>query len=129
MLLSALPTCLAALAAESPSPETVLDKRPTKIWNRTGPIQYYADGVVMRTVESTHWHQPLFMIFDSETMPNWFGMPKNEDLASTYSVEYVRAWKRQDDTGQRSLFNGKNLDGRVVKCLPRNRRVGIDEER
>jgi len=57
-------------------------------------IKYYVDGVVVRTVENTHWQQPLFMIFDSETMPNWFGMPKDEDLPSTYSVEYVRAWKR-----------------------------------
>jgi hypothetical protein len=58
-------------------------------------IKYYVDGVVVRTVENTHWHQPLFMIFDSETMPNWFGMPKDEDLPSTYSVEYVRAWKQE----------------------------------
>ena len=58
-------------------------------------IKYYVDGVVVRAVENTHWHQPLFMIFDSETMPNWFGMPKDEDLPSTYSVEYVRAWKQE----------------------------------
>jgi hypothetical protein len=37
------------------------------------------------------------MIFDSETMPKWFGMPDDDDLPSTYSVEYVRAWKRQDE--------------------------------
>lgn len=36
------------------------------------------DGVVVRTVENTHWHQPLFLIFDSETMPNWFGMTERE---------------------------------------------------
>ncbi len=59
-------------------------------------LQYFVDGVVVRTVENTHWHQPLFMIFDSETMPKWFGMPKDEDLPSTYSVEYVRAWKRTE---------------------------------
>ena len=57
-------------------------------------IKYYVDGVVVRTVENTHWHQPLYMIFDSETMTDWFGMPKDEDLPSTFSVEYVRAWKK-----------------------------------
>ena len=57
-------------------------------------IKYYVEGVVVRTVENTHWHQPLFLIFDSETMPKWFGMPDDEDLPSTYSIEYVRVWKR-----------------------------------
>ena len=56
-------------------------------------IKYFVDGVVVRTVENTHWHQPLHLIFDSETMPDWFGMPEDDDLPSTFSVEYVRAWK------------------------------------
>ena len=51
------------------------------------------DGVLVRSVENTHWHQPLYLIFDSETMPEWFGMPDDKDLPSTFSVEYVRAWK------------------------------------
>ena len=58
-------------------------------------LKFYVDGVVVRTVENTHWHQPLFLTFDSETMPDWMGMPKDEDLPSTFSVEYVRAWKRK----------------------------------
>ncbi len=57
--------------------------------------KYFVDGVVVRSLENTHWHQPLFLTFDSETMPEWFGMPKDEDLPSTFSVEYVRAWKRK----------------------------------
>lgn len=57
-------------------------------------IKYYVDGVVVRTVKNTHWHQALYLIFDSETMPEWFGMPEDEDLPSTYSVEYVRVWKK-----------------------------------
>ncbi len=59
-------------------------------------ITYYVDGVAVRRVENTHWHQPLFLIFDSETMPDWFGMPEDSDLPSTFSVEYVRAWKKAD---------------------------------
>ena len=57
-------------------------------------IRYFVDGVLVRSVENTHWHQPLSMIFDSETMPQWFGMPDDNDLPSTFSVEYVRAWKK-----------------------------------
>jgi beta-glucanase (GH16 family) len=63
-------------------------------WNKD-EIRFYVDGVLVRSVENTHWHQPLFLIFDSETMPDWFGMPKDEDLPSTFSVEYVRAWKEK----------------------------------
>jgi len=62
-------------------------------WNKD-ELKFYVDGVVVRTVENTHWHQPLSLIFDSETMPKWFGMPDDKDLPSTFSVEYVRAWKK-----------------------------------
>ena len=58
-------------------------------------LRFYVDGVLVRSVENTHWHQPLLLTFDSETMPEWMGMPKDEDLPSTFSVEYVRAWKKE----------------------------------
>jgi len=58
-------------------------------------VRYYVDGVLVRRVRNTHWHQPLYLIFDSETMPQWFGMPDDKDLPSTFQVEYVRAWKKQ----------------------------------
>jgi hypothetical protein len=58
-------------------------------------LKYYVDGVLVRQVQNTHWHQPLYLIFDSETMPDWFGMPKDDDLPSTFSIEYVRAWKQR----------------------------------
>jgi beta-glucanase (GH16 family) len=58
-------------------------------------LKFHVDGVLVRSVENTHWHQPLRMIFDSETMPDWFGMPDDKDLPSTFSVEYVRAWQKK----------------------------------
>ena len=58
-------------------------------------IKWYFDGVLVRWVENTHWHQALTLNFDSETMPKWFGLPRDSDLPSTYSIEYVRAWKRR----------------------------------
>ncbi|MGA2067305.1 MAG: family 16 glycosylhydrolase [Thermoguttaceae bacterium] len=58
-------------------------------------IKYYVDGVRVRSVANTHWHQPLYLTFDSETMPEWFGMPDDKDLPSTFSIEYVRAWKKK----------------------------------
>jgi hypothetical protein len=69
-------------------------------WTRD-ELRWYVDGVVVRTVQNTHWHQPLHLIFDSETMPEWFGMPDEADLPSTFSIEYVRAWTRtQPDAPQ-----------------------------
>jgi len=59
-------------------------------------IKWYVDGLLVRSVENTHWHQELTLNFDSETMPEWFGLPQDGDLPSTYSIEYVRAWKRRD---------------------------------
>jgi beta-glucanase (GH16 family) len=63
-------------------------------WNRD-ECRWYVDGVLVHTVQNTHWHQPLFLIFDSETMPNWFGMPNDSNLPSTFSIDYVRAWRKQ----------------------------------
>jgi len=60
---------------------------------RKDQLRWYVDGVLVHTVENTHWQQPLYLIFDSETMPEWFGMPNDADLPSTFSIEYVRALK------------------------------------
>jgi hypothetical protein len=57
-------------------------------------LVYYVDGVVVRSLPNTHWHKPVRLILDSETMPDWFGLPKDEDLPSTFRVDYIRAWKR-----------------------------------
>lgn len=64
-------------------------------WGRK-EMKWFVDGVPVRTVQNTHWHQPLQLIFDSETMPEWFGMPDDADLPSTFSVEYVRAWRAKE---------------------------------
>jgi hypothetical protein len=56
-------------------------------------IKYFVDGVLVRRVNNTNWHDPLHLLFDSETMPSWFGMPADKDLPSTFDIEYVRAWQ------------------------------------
>jgi len=57
-------------------------------------VVYYVDGVPVRKTANTNWHQALTLDFDSETMPNWFGLPDPKELPSTFSIEYVRAWKK-----------------------------------
>jgi hypothetical protein len=54
------------------------------------------DGQCVRRQKNTHWHPPLTLNFDSETMPDWFGLPNPADLPSTFSVEYVRSWRKAD---------------------------------
>lgn len=61
-------------------------------WNER-EIRWYFDGVLVRSGPNAHWHQALDLNFDSETMPDWFGLPRKEDLPSTFKVDYVRAWK------------------------------------
>jgi len=61
-------------------------------WNEK-ELKFYFDGMLVRKGPNTHWTQPLTLNFDSETMPDWFGLPKDEDLPSTYYVDYIRAWK------------------------------------
>ncbi len=64
-------------------------------WGRE-TIRFTIDGNVVREIPNTHWHQPLTLNFDSETMPKWFGLPDPGTLPSTFSIEYVRAWQRVD---------------------------------
>jgi beta-glucanase (GH16 family) len=56
-------------------------------------LSFYVDGVLVRRGPNTHWHQPLTLNLDTETMPDWFGLPRDQDLPSTYSIDYARAWK------------------------------------
>jgi beta-glucanase (GH16 family) len=62
-------------------------------WDESA-LKYYVDGVLIRTIENTHWHQALTINFDSETMPDWFGLPRVQELPSTFSVDYLRVWKK-----------------------------------
>ena len=57
-------------------------------------LRYFVDGKVVHTLPNTHWHQPLTLNFDSETMPKWFGLPDPKNLPSTFSIDYVRSWRR-----------------------------------
>lgn len=57
-------------------------------------VRFYLDGALVRRGPNTHWHQALTLNLDSETMPDWFGLPLPTDLPSVYRVDYVRAWQR-----------------------------------
>ena len=61
-------------------------------------LRFTIDGAVVREERNTHWHQPLALCFDSETFAGWFGLPKDDALPATFSIDYIRAWKRKDGT-------------------------------
>ncbi|TWT40642.1 family 16 glycosylhydrolase [Botrimarina hoheduenensis] len=57
-------------------------------------ITYYVDGSPVRWVDNGYWHQPIYTIFDSETMPDWLGTPEDDDLPSVYEIDYLRVWRK-----------------------------------
>jgi hypothetical protein len=59
-------------------------------------LRFTIDGAVVREEPNTHWHQPLALCFDSETFPDWFGLPSDDALPATFSIDYLRVWKRTD---------------------------------
>jgi beta-glucanase (GH16 family) len=64
-------------------------------WNKDA-VKWWVDGKVVHEMKNTHWHQPLNMMFDSETFPDWFGLPDKATLPATFSIEYVRSWSRPE---------------------------------
>ncbi len=56
-------------------------------------VSWYLDGTMIRRMPNTHWHQPLYVILDSNTLSDWFGIPPAASLPSTMEVEYVRVWQ------------------------------------
>jgi beta-glucanase (GH16 family) len=57
-------------------------------------ITWYVDGSVTRQLENTHWHRAMALNLNSETKPNWFGLPEKSELPATFSIDYARAWRR-----------------------------------
>ena len=53
---------------------------------------WYVDDELVRETENEYWNQPLTVNFDSETMPEWFGLPDPEELPATFEIDYIRHW-------------------------------------
>ncbi|HUT36271.1 MAG TPA: family 16 glycosylhydrolase [Planctomycetota bacterium] len=100
-------------------------------WNRE-KLVYYFDGAVVREMPNTHWHQPLELNFDSETMPEWFGLPDVATLPSTFCVEYVRAWKRldapPDDTPRTCVFTFPSERAKAARSQTLTWRLKTDDD-
>lgn len=58
-------------------------------------IEWYVNDGLVRKEENLHFHQPLHLQLDSETFPNWFGLPNFEErknLPRSFQIYYVRSW-------------------------------------
>ncbi|MPW27547.1 carbohydrate-binding protein [Agarivorans sp. B2Z047] len=62
-------------------------------------ITWYFDGKPIRSMKNRYYHTPLYLLLDTETMPDWFGMPSANELDFAHQIEYVRVWTN-DETEQ-----------------------------
>jgi len=57
-------------------------------------LRWYVDGVLVREAKNSHWFFPMQIVFDSEAMWDWFGVVNDADLPSTFSIDYIKVWRR-----------------------------------
>jgi beta-glucanase (GH16 family) len=57
-------------------------------------ITWYVDGVERWSIRNEFHQNPLHMMFDSEIMEAWGGLPDPKDLPSRFLIDYVRTWQR-----------------------------------
>ena len=62
-------------------------------WNKNY-LTWYVDGVAVRRAKNTNWFLPMFLLFDSEAMWDWFGKVEDTDLPSFFQVKYLRVWRQ-----------------------------------
>ena len=62
-------------------------------------IEWYLNDVLIRRIENKYFHQELHLQLDSETFPNWFGLPdlENNKLPAHFRIMYVRTWYQVPD--------------------------------
>jgi beta-glucanase (GH16 family) len=66
-------------------------------------MKWYVDGIERWSIKNEFHKNPLHMMFDSEIMQAWGGLPELSDLPSVFYVDYVRAWQKFPGIGKRGL--------------------------
>jgi len=67
---------------------------------REDSVIYYFDNNKIGAILNQYWHKPMSIMFDSETMPEWFGLPLDSQLPSTFLVDYIRVWNQTAAPGK-----------------------------
>ena len=58
-------------------------------------LRWYVDGKLVRRLENTQWRQSLHLLFDTEVMEAWFGLPEKATLPATFQIDYLRTWQKR----------------------------------
>lgn len=59
-------------------------------------LEWFVDGKKAYARTNDCFKRPLHMVFDAEVMQSWVGLPESADLPATFSVDYVRVWRRAE---------------------------------
>jgi beta-glucanase (GH16 family) len=65
------------------------------LWTPT-EMKWFVDGREVFARDNDFFHTALYIVFDSEIMQSWVGLPDPADLPSTFSIDYLRVWKSAD---------------------------------
>ena len=64
-------------------------------WDEQAIVMRIDGGEVARFA-NTDWHREMPVIFDIETMPDWFGLPADGDaLPGRFQIDWIRAWRAE----------------------------------
>lgn len=58
-------------------------------------LTWYIDGKEVFSRKNDVFHTALNVVFDSEIMEAWAGLPDVKDLPAVFYVDYVRVWQKQ----------------------------------
>jgi beta-glucanase (GH16 family) len=57
-------------------------------------MTWYVDGKEVFTRRNDYFHTALHVMFDSEIMEGWAGLPDSADLPAVFQVDYCRVWQK-----------------------------------
>jgi len=64
-------------------------------WNED-KITWFVDDVEVFSINNNHWHQELYMEFDTELSNVWPKTPDPTTLPASFDIEYIKSWKRKN---------------------------------
>jgi len=59
-------------------------------------MTWYVDGKEVFTRKNDYFHTALNVMFDTEIMEGWAGLPDPADLPAAFYVDYCRVWQKTD---------------------------------
>jgi beta-glucanase (GH16 family) len=59
-------------------------------------MKWYVDGKEVFTRKNDFFNTRLHVLFDSEIMESWAGLPDPADLPAVFQVDYLRVWQKNE---------------------------------